>query len=37
MADDVIRVLDLNSTEGEVAESYILMAVSDFYAVNANY
>ena len=37
MADDVIRVLDLNSTVGEVAESYILMAVSDFYAVNANY
>ena len=40
MADDVIRVgvvLDLNSTVGKVAESYILMAVSDFYALNANY
>ena len=40
MADDVIRVgvvLDLNSTVGKVAESYILMAVSDFYAMNANY
>ncbi|KAK7856087.1 glutamate receptor 2.9 [Quercus suber] len=40
MADDVIRVgvvLDLNSTVAKVAESYILMAVSDFYAVNANY
>ena len=40
MADDVIRegvVLDLNSTVGEVAESYILMAISDFYAVKANY
>ena len=42
MADDVIRVgeiLDLNSTMGETEEteeSYILMAVSDFYAVNAN-
>ena len=40
MADDVIRVgeiLDLNSTMGEMEASYILMAVSDFYAVNANY
>ena len=41
MADvNMIRVgvvLDLNSTVGKVAESYILMAVSDFYAVNANY
>ncbi|KAL4654542.1 hypothetical protein ACB092_01G387000 [Castanea dentata] len=40
MADDVIRVgvvLDLNTTVGKVAESYILMAVYDFYAVNANY
>ena len=40
MADDVIRegvVLDMKSTVGEVAESYILMAVSDFYAVKANY
>ena len=41
MADDVVVrvgiVLDLNSTVGKVAESYILMAVSDFYAVNANY
>ena len=43
MANDVIRVgeiLDLNSTMGETEEteeSYILMAVSDFYAMNANY
>jgi hypothetical protein len=41
MADvNVIRVgvvLDLNSTVGEMAESYISMAVSDFYVVNANY
>ena len=40
MANDVIRVgeiLDLNSTMGEMEESYILMAVSDFYAMNANY
>ena len=40
MADDVIRVgeiLDLNSTMGEMEESYILMAVFDFYSVNANY
>ncbi|GMY35461.1 glutamate receptor 2.8-like [Fagus crenata] len=41
MADvNVIRVgvvLDLNSTVGEMAASYISMAVSDFYAVNANY
>ena len=37
---NVIRVgvvLDLNSTVGEMAESYISMAVSDFYAVNAKY
>ncbi|GMY35456.1 glutamate receptor 2.8-like [Fagus crenata] len=41
MADvNVIRVgvvLDLNSTVGEMAESYITMAVSDFYVVNAHY
>ncbi|KAL4654546.1 hypothetical protein ACB092_01G387100 [Castanea dentata] len=41
MSDDVVVrvgvVLDLNSTKGEVAKSYILMAVSDFYAVNSNY
>ena len=41
MADvNVIRVgvvLDLNSTVGEMAASYISMAVSDFYAVHANY
>ena len=40
MAYDVIRVgeiLDLNPTMGEMEESYILMAVFDFYAVNANY
>ena len=40
MADDVVRagiVLDLNSTKGEMAKSCILMAVSDFYAVNSNY
>lgn len=41
MADDVVVrvgiVLDLNSTKGEMAKSYILMAVSDFYAVNSNY
>ena len=40
MADDVIRVgeiLDLNSSMREMEESYILMVVSDFYAVNANY
>ncbi|KAK7856085.1 hypothetical protein CFP56_025042 [Quercus suber] len=39
MANDVIRVgeiLDLNSTMGETEESYILMAVSDFYVANAN-
>uniref|UniRef100_A0A2N9IMB7 Glutamate receptor n=1 Tax=Fagus sylvatica TaxID=28930 RepID=A0A2N9IMB7_FAGSY len=37
---NVIRVgvvLDLNSTVGEMAESYLSMAVSDFYTVNANY
>jgi hypothetical protein len=36
----VIRVgvvLDLNSTLGEMAESCIFMALSDFYAANANY
>ena len=40
LADDVIRVgeiLDLNSSMREMEESYILMVVSDFYAVNANY
>ena len=39
MADDVIwvgEILGLNSTMGETEEGYILMAVSDFYAVNAN-
>nr|POF09066.1 glutamate receptor 2.2 [Quercus suber] len=40
-ADDAVArvgiVLDLNSTKGEMAKSYILMAVSDFYAVNSNY
>lgn len=30
-------VLDLNSTVGQLAESYIFMALSDFYAVNAHY
>ncbi|XP_041018053.1 glutamate receptor 2.3-like [Juglans microcarpa x Juglans regia] len=30
-------VLDLNSTVGELAESCIFMALSDFYAVNAHY
>ena len=40
MAKEVIPigvVLDLNSPVGRVAESYMSMALSDFYAVNDNY
>lgn len=40
MAMEIIpigAVLDLNSTVGEMAESCISMAVSDFYAVNADF
>uniref|UniRef100_A0A2N9IK22 Glutamate receptor n=1 Tax=Fagus sylvatica TaxID=28930 RepID=A0A2N9IK22_FAGSY len=40
MAKEVIPigvVLDLNSPVGRVAESYMSMAFSDFYAVNDNY
>ncbi|KAJ6287762.1 hypothetical protein OIU76_028871, partial [Salix suchowensis] len=40
MAKEIIPVgvvLDLNSTVGEIAESCISMAVSDFYAVNADF
>ncbi|KAJ6435534.1 hypothetical protein OIU84_000682 [Salix udensis] len=40
MAMEIIPVgvvLDLNSTVGEIAESCISMAVSDFYAVNADF
>ncbi|KAJ6731626.1 hypothetical protein OIU79_002868 [Salix purpurea] len=40
MAKEIIPVgvvLDLNSTVGEIAESCISMAVSDFYAVNDDF
>ncbi|KAB5514430.1 hypothetical protein DKX38_028336 [Salix brachista] len=40
MAKEIIPVgvvLDLNSTVGGIAESCISMAVSDFYAVNADF
>ena len=40
MAKEVIPigvVLNLNSPVGRVAESYMSMARSDFYAVNDNY
>ena len=40
MAKEVIPigvVLDLKSPVGRVAESYMSMALSDFYAVNDNY
>jgi ionotropic glutamate receptor len=40
MAKEIIPVgvvLDLNSTVGRVAESYMSIALSDFYAVNDNY
>ncbi|KAB5514426.1 hypothetical protein DKX38_028332 [Salix brachista] len=40
MAMEIVPVgviLDLNSTVGEIAESCISMAVSDFYAVNDDF